>query len=248
MKYFVGGDPKAQAKFLLSLFGYPCEDNGHHYFNATSLTNYQRAILNEMNNHSDWDCYSEHSPSNFHDGKNMFYNLAQVVCTCFSYCEIWRESNCNDVLREIFTTAAIWHRENIAGFLLFCSESLILHFVQEMLFDESDGETIKAASLVIDMVDMSLKFDNELSSKKGMGKVFDCLCAPEMISDERQRSKFHMYLWQGLRNQTVALEINGHEDDALDLFFKFGTHVMGKAYSIPKSIVTNDQSTMEVEE
>ena len=52
----------------------------------------------------------------------------------------------------------------------FFSIQLILHYIGEMILKEKYE---KATLLLLDMIIMSDRFDNELTSEKGVGKVFD---------------------------------------------------------------------------
>ena len=61
-------------------------------------------------------------------GKSMFYGLAQAVCSCLSASPTWKSEMCVDVVDALFVTPKPWLRQNEAGFLLFCSESLIIHY------------------------------------------------------------------------------------------------------------------------
>merc|ERR1711994_426336 len=70
-----------------------------------------------------------------------------------------------------------WKRENVAGFLLFCSEGLILHFIQSKLKTGKEEQIKQAGSILVDMVVISHKFDNTIEPDKGIGKVFDIISA-----------------------------------------------------------------------
>ena len=71
---------------------------------------------------------------------------------------------------SLFKTPNEWIRDNVAGFLLFCSENIILYYIGGMIETEEELEVRKAAILVSDMIIMSNRFENEFTSKKGMGK------------------------------------------------------------------------------
>ena len=51
----------------------------------------------------------------------------------------------------------------------FLSFQLILHYIGEMVMAQSFE---KATQLLLDMIIISDRFDNELTSEKGVGKVF----------------------------------------------------------------------------
>ncbi len=54
----------------------------------------------------------------------MFYTLAQAVCSCMTAVKMWKEELLVPVLDQLFRTPSPWKRENVAGFLLFCSEKV----------------------------------------------------------------------------------------------------------------------------
>ena len=125
-RYFIGPDsePKAQALVFLLTFGYPCSDALTHYDNASDLNFYQRAILEDLHNHTDWECFTEAAPADFHEGKQMFLPLAQAICCCMTQNQDWKTQLLNPILDEMFQIPSTWMRENVAGFLLFCSEQV----------------------------------------------------------------------------------------------------------------------------
>ena len=74
---------------------------------------------------------------------------------------------------SLFKTPNEWIRDNVAGFLLFCSENIILYYIGGMIETEEELEVKKAAILVSDMIIMSNRFENEFTCKKGMGRLLD---------------------------------------------------------------------------
>ena len=56
----------------------------------------------------------------------MFYTLAQAVCSCINVAsnQFWRQEMLHQVLDELFRLPQIWKKDNVAGFLLFCSEKV----------------------------------------------------------------------------------------------------------------------------
>jgi hypothetical protein len=54
----------------------------------------------------------------------MFFCMAQAVCCCLASTSKWRDNYLVAVLDQMFLTPRPWPLENIAGFLLFCSESV----------------------------------------------------------------------------------------------------------------------------
>ncbi len=111
----------------------------------------------------------------------MFYTLAQAVCSCMTAVSWWKEQMLVSVLDQLFCVPSPWRRENVAGFLLFCSEKLILEYLQRKLDKSGDGKSVFSrgnnvrlvARLLVDMIVVSYRFDNELSRDRGIGKIFD---------------------------------------------------------------------------
>ena len=77
-----------------------------------------------IHNHADWDAFSEMAPDDFHGGKEVFYTLAQATCCIVNYSAKWGAEALPEVLLELFKTPEPWQPDNIAGFLLFCSEKV----------------------------------------------------------------------------------------------------------------------------
>ena len=174
----IGNHARQQAIFFLTVFGFVCEDSADHWGEPSEMTVAQKLMFEELNNHTDWQAYIEWAPGDFHEGKNMFSILSQAICSCMSYNQQWKDSIMTDILDEMFCIPGPWMRENIAGFLLFCSEQLIMTYVGDLIVTEDEEKLDKAARLVTDMIIMSHRFDNELSHKKGIGKVFDQVGVP----------------------------------------------------------------------
>jgi hypothetical protein len=59
-------------------------------------------------------------------GKDLFFGLAQALCSCLNSNQKWRDSMLVTVLDQLFLMPKAWPIENIAGFLLFCSEPVSL--------------------------------------------------------------------------------------------------------------------------
>ena len=133
----------------------------------------ERHMLEEIHNHTFWEAYVDWIPDDFYEGKSMYAVLAAAICSCMSYSQIWSDSMMTDVLDKMFTVPDTWLRENVAGFLLFCSETLILTYIGDLINTADDEKLNKAARLVTDMIIMSYRFDNQLSNKRGIGKVFE---------------------------------------------------------------------------
>merc|ERR550519_3297569 len=101
----------------------------------------------------------------------MFLTLAQAICCCLTHQS--EEFSVSPMLDRMFQIPGQWLRDNVASFLLFCNEKLILHYIGEMI---NALEIEKATQLLLDMIIVSERFDNELSSEKGVGKVFAKIC------------------------------------------------------------------------
>ena len=153
----------------------------------------------------------------------MFFNLAQAICSCASYCETWKEEMVTDVLNAMFQIPTVWNRDNIAGFLLFCSENLILHYVGEMIESEEEKDLKKAAILVSDMVIMSFRFENQLNHDKGLGKVLEKLCR---FGDGNLRLRFFDHIWKAVRGHFDVAEANDDVEEGLEILQSFGTFMM----------------------
>ena len=80
--------------------------------------------MSTMYNHADWDLFSTNSPDGFHDGRTMYYTLAQAICCTMTTHPQWQVNYLTDVLDHLFWTPTQWKRDNVAGFLLFCSEKV----------------------------------------------------------------------------------------------------------------------------
>jgi len=53
---------------------------------------------------------------------------------------------------------------------------LILSYLKTKVDQEDDDALREVARLIFDMMVMSQRFENELSSEKGIGKIFDLVC------------------------------------------------------------------------
>ena len=173
----------------------------------------------------------------------MFFNLAQAVCSCASYCETWKEDMVTDVLNAMFQLPTVWNRDNIAGFLLFCSENLILHYVGEMFESEEEVDIRKAAILVSDMVIMSFRFENQLNHDKGLGKVLEKLCR---FGDGNLRLRFFDHIWKAVQEHFAVAEANDDVEEGLEILQSFGTFIMSlllrdEKNSQPKESFENPQ-------
>lgn len=126
LEHFVGifDNPQAQAMFFLITFGNPCHDAKTHYTNANTLSFYQKALLQDIHNHTNWESFINVTPEDFHAGKAMFLDLAQAICCCMSLEFTWKNEMLCSILDEMFQIPTLWLRENIAAFLLFCSEKV----------------------------------------------------------------------------------------------------------------------------
>jgi len=241
LNYFVKDKPRLQALVLLSLFGPVCEDTDDHYGGedlSMVLTFDQLHMLEELNNHTDWELVAEIAPDDFHEGKKMFFTLAQAICSCMSYSTVWKEGMSSDVLDMLFQTPNLWMRENIAGFLLFCSENAILHYIGGMIETEEDVQINKAAVLVTDMIIMSHRFENEFSSDKGIGKVLEKLL---LIGNGEIRLKFQSKLWDAVQDHFLNADAE-EASEGLEILSAFGAYLMEKTIFMKKK---HDQHVTE---
>ncbi len=98
-----------------------------------------------------------------------------------------------------------------------------------MILDGEDAELSRAAKLIVDMIIMSHRFDNDLSSDKGVGRVFDKLCSK---GPAQTRRRFHEKIWQvitaNMQENMVAM-LNDNAE--FDILRNFGVHLMKKAYA-----------------
>merc|ERR1712025_262227 len=101
MEYFddniPGNTAKLSAIILLSAFGPSCDQIDDHYDKDNDLSRTQRGVLEDVFTHTDWELMSDMVPETFFEGKKMFFNLAQAICSCASYCETWKEEMVTDV-------------------------------------------------------------------------------------------------------------------------------------------------------
>lgn len=243
MKQYVGDKPHQQAMVLLLLFGPACQDSLTHYDQPSGLTVTQKKVLTELNNHTDWDAFVYTSPIDFREGKEMFYTLAQAICSCLTASPQWKDEMVCDVIDHMFTLPEVWRRDNVAGFLLFCSEALILHYLQSMLVTGETEKICTAAQLIIDMVIVSHRFDNELSETRGIGKVFDTVCA---YVDEDIRACFHEEIWRALTLEIERNSLDMENEDIFDILRSFGVHIMSKAFN--NKCLDESDTRMAVEE
>jgi len=230
--------PRNLAIFFLSVFGFACEDQKDHYENSNSLSFYQYSILEDLHNHTDWDYFTDSFPIDFRDGKRTFLTLAQAICCCLTHQS--EEFSVSPMLEKMFKVPGQWLRDNVASFLLFCNETLILHYIGEMVLAQ-DFE--KATQLLLDMIIVSERFDNELSSEKGVGKVFAKICR---LGSPTIRQQFYDQTWNTISKQ--ALNIT-EEDGEFEIIEDFGYLLMDKAYDkLPVKLFHEDDEIMEIEE
>lgn len=249
INHLIGNHARQQAIFFLTVFGFVCEDSVDHWDEPSEMTVSQKLMFEELNNHTDWQAYIEWAPSDFHEGKNMFAVLSQAICSCMSYNQQWKDSILTDVLDEMFCIPGPWLRENIAGFLLFCSEQLIMAYVGDLIVTEDEEKLDHAARLVTDMIIMSHRFDNELSHKKGIGKVFDQVSVPLILHSDCHsclyffqlcllgshdlRLRFHSKIWEAIEDHLEGedgLDLDETEV-AFEILRTFGTHLMRNAFN-----------------
>ena len=69
---------------------------------------------------------NEFNALNF-QGKKMFFCMAQAICCCLnSRRHQWKNQMLVQVLDSLFHVPRPWPLENVAGFLLFCSEPVLV--------------------------------------------------------------------------------------------------------------------------
>lgn len=211
LEYFVGEDHKQQAMVFLLMFGPACQDAQDHYDQPESLSPSKIMLLAELNNHTDWERFAESIPEDFYEGKEMFYSLAQAVCSCISASSEWKDQHVNNVLHEMFSIPLKWKRENIAGFLLFCSEALILHYIERKLDSGKEDQIKEAGRILVDMVIISHKFDNSIESDRGIGKVFDIIGKyPKGVTQEKLIEAIADAAFLELRERKLELDEGEH--------------------------------------
>lgn len=125
---------------------------------------------------------------------------------------------------------------------------LILHYIGDMINDEEDDQLEKGAKMVIDMIIMSHRFQNELTGEKGIGKVFNKLCVIGKSTSVRQR--FHTYIWRTIHN-LIKENSDDFNEAGMDILLNFGKHIMTTAYSSPapagkKPVIIHEE--MDIEE
>ncbi len=103
----------------------------------------------------------------------MFYCLAQAICSCMNSSTNWKESMLVDVLDSLFNSPSNWCDENIAGFLLFCNEQLIVFYITRKFDTGQPKDFSFAVTYTVKMILTSYKYDNRLLPDRGVGKVFD---------------------------------------------------------------------------
>ena len=121
-------EAKGQATILSLMFGPSCSENTTYYKSKedyNELTPNQKIVINEIINNTNWSVFIEDVANTYHEGKAMFYTLAQAVCSLSP--AAWRSEMSVAVIDALFQTPKPWVSQNRAGFLLFCSETLITH-------------------------------------------------------------------------------------------------------------------------
>lgn len=229
IKYFVGNEPRQQGMVFLLMFGPPCQDAQDHYDQPESLTQNKTMILTELNNHTDWERFVENVPEDFYEGKEMFYSLAQAICSCLSASGSWKADSASQVLEEMFTIPHKWKRENVAGFLLFCSEALILHYIKAKLDNGKEDQLKQAGKVLVDMVIISHKFDNTIESDRGIGKVFDIIANHSKGENQKKLLEF---VWESIATEVQERKLELDDGEHLEVMKNLGIHVMKKAYTL----------------
>ena len=252
LNYFARDNPRLQALVLLSMFGPICEFDDH--FGGEDLCVFltfdQQHILEELYNHTDWDVLTEIDSSDFDTGKKKFVTLAQAICCCMANSIAWKQKMSSDVLDMLFQTPKLWMSTNIVGFLLFCPEFAILHYVGRMIETEEDDQIYKAANLVTDMIIMSHRFANEYTSDKGIGKVLEKLT---LIGNREIRLKFQSKLWDTVQDHLLNADEDWGSDmdwasECLETLTAFGAFLSDKTIDELENKKEESEEMMEIEE
>ncbi|TRY63560.1 hypothetical protein TCAL_08697 [Tigriopus californicus] len=251
IRRFVWQSPRAEAMTFFLLFGPTCDDNVSHYEALGLVNRSQRVVMEELNNHADWSRFEDSNPEDFHEGKAMFYTLAQAICSCVNANKKWRTEHVNRVLDELFKVPRPWRRDNVAGFLLFCSEKLILDYLRDKLSCGSLKNVETVARLLFDMILVSYRFDNELNPERGIGKIFDLMCKFPTSKDMQLR--LFEEVWRVALLEMDTFELTSDEEELSEVIRNMGVHLMRHAYlnTIPPVEITikaedvSDDLTME---
>lgn len=228
IRRFVWQSPRAEAMTFFLLFGPTCDDNVSHYEALGLVNRSQRIVMEELNNHADWSRFEDSNPEDFHEGKAMFYTLAQAICSCVNANKKWRTEHVNRVLDELFKVPRPWRRDNVAGFLLFCSEKLILDYLRDKLNCGSLKNVEIVARLLFDMILVSYRFDNELNPERGIGKIFDMMCKFPTSKDMQLR--LFEEVWRVALLEMDTFELTSDEEELSDVIRNMGVHLMRHAY------------------
>merc|ERR1712029_56363 len=214
---------KGQATILSLMFGPSCIENATHYKlleEWNELTPYQKIVFNEIINHTNWSVFIEDVANTYQEGKLMFYPLAREVC---SLSPAWRSEMSVAVIDALFQTPEPWVSQNRAGFLLFCSEALITHYLRTKL---QKGFDCLVAAQLAQLVLVSQKFDKKLSHEKGIGKVFDAIIRERKGIEEPGHNAFSSFstkVWNGFVEE--AEEEEG-DVDSTEMIRSFGAHII----------------------
>ena len=211
-------EAKGQATILSLMFGPSCSENTTYYKSKedyNELTPNQKIVINEIINNTNWSVFIEDVANTYHEGKAMFYTLAQAVC---SLSPAWRSELSVAVIDALFQTPKPWVSQNRAGFLLFCSETLITHYLRTKL---QRGFDCLVAAQLAQLVLVSQKFDKKLSHEKGIGKVFDAIFR-ESIEDPGHTA-FSTKVWNGFVEE--AKEEEGDVDSS-EMIRSFHAHII----------------------
>ena len=207
-----------------------------------------------IHNHADWDAFAEMPPEDFHGGKEVFYTLAQATCSIVNYSAKWGAEALPEVLLELFKTPEPWEQDNVAGFLLFCSErvrcgigirtkrfhcygifQVILIYLKSLLdkpycVEHSGGSSIKlVAFLLVDMIRVSHRFENYLNHEKGIGKIFDQIL--DYPTDSDRKAYLRHSVWSVIGSY-LENGVDENEDmDFIDVVKNIGKHLMSGAYT-----------------
>lgn len=107
-----------------------------------------------------------------------------------------------------------------------------------MINDGEEDQLTRAAKMVVDMIIMSHRFDNELTGDKGVGRVFNKLC--KMGTTVASRQNFHLHIWLTI-NKLIEENSDDFNDAGMDILLNFGKHLMSTAYGKLPALPIHDE-------
>uniref|UniRef100_A0A0K2TE61 Fbox protein 47 [Columba livia] n=1 Tax=Lepeophtheirus salmonis TaxID=72036 RepID=A0A0K2TE61_LEPSM len=224
--YFIGSSPTKQGIIIYLMFGptlshWPEEETPSQVDgNNNDPTFYKRMLRNDLFTNINWDFMINHTPTDFQEGKKVFNRIAQCVCHLSQSSRLWRKTSLIQVLDILFQFPGEWMRDNISGFLLFCNEKVILHYIYNKL-DRAASQDIDLeipAKLLVDVMIVSYKFDNQITHGKGIGSVIDRILS---YINHSLRSEFFDCIWDLLLKEIEESVENIPIDEVIIGFGRF---------------------------